>query len=71
MKNEGKRGVVWFLALVLNSVLGREVTSLASDGGGGSYHRILQNAVGGWGDGSGAEFPFLCEQSERRECFLW
>ena len=35
-----------------------------------SYHRISQNAVVGWGDDSGAEFPFLCERSERTECFF-
>ena len=36
-----------------------------------SYHRIYIKAVVGWGDDSGAEFPFLCEQSERTECYLW
>ena len=33
------------------------------------FHRISRNAVVGWGDSFGAEFPFLCERSERMECF--
>ena len=38
---------------------------------GNPYHRILQNAVVGWGDDSGADFSFLREQSERPGCCLW
>ena len=34
MKSEGKEGKLVFWALVLDSFLGREVTSLAGDGGG-------------------------------------
>lgn len=56
-RNEGKFD---FWALVLDSVLGREVTSLASDGGGGecrcntwdrgkSYRRTYINPVVGLG----------------------
>jgi hypothetical protein len=50
---ESEWGSLIFWALVLDSVLGR------------SYHRNYIKAVVGWGDDSGAEFPFFRERSER------